>query len=164
MFLCTSEKNLNSEESFYNLPRTTSKDVVLRNIESVGTPRNSKLFPGLYIYLVPLYQLGTIIARLLGYGIKTDTNKTLISNTEPYSSILQIILAYASTTTKGNHIFQPLDSDSFEVKIDNCSNSPTLSGHKGDFIQNTLKPIRNVAIEGYSSTGELEYFIARGGN
>jgi hypothetical protein len=58
-------------------------------------------------------------------------------------------------------IMQPLDSDSLEIKMDNCC-SKTLSGHKNDFIKGTLVPIKNMVVQGYSATGEYDYVTHEG--
>jgi hypothetical protein len=64
---------------------------------------------------------------------------------------------FCCATKLKNHdvMMDPFDTDSLEVMIDNCC-SRTLSGHKSDFIKDTLRTVTNMAVEGYSSTGNLE--------
>jgi GAG-pre-integrase domain len=52
----------------------------------------------------------------------------------------------------------PMDTDSFEIKLDNCC-SRTLSGHRQDFVKGTLRPKR-LAIVGYN--GEKEFSTHQG--
>jgi hypothetical protein len=56
---------------------------------------------------------------------------------------------------------QPLDSDSVEMKIDNCCGR-TLSGHKQDFIKGTLVPVSHIAIEEYNTVGIVKYASHQG--
>jgi hypothetical protein len=84
--------------------------------------------------------------------------KFLISSHHKIIKPLQIYATVSCLSAKirsYNNVLMPLDSDSVEVKIDNCC-SRTLSGHKTDFIKGTLKPVHNLSVEGYSTTGEFE--------
>jgi Reverse transcriptase (RNA-dependent DNA polymerase)/GAG-pre-integrase domain len=67
--------------------------------------------------------------------------------------------AMSSQTGQKCKLFDPFDTDSFEVKIDNCC-SKTLSGHKSDFVKGTLHPVNNMAVEGYS--GSLDAITHKG--
>jgi hypothetical protein len=67
------------------------------------------------------------------------------------------ILSFALKLKTYDNLTQPFDSDSVELKIDNCC-SRTLSGHKGDFIKSTLEPVTNMVVEAKS----LDYVTHEG--
>jgi hypothetical protein len=77
------------------------------------------------------------------------------SNINLASKLCSQMCCFAANIKTYNNMMLPLDTDSFEVKIDNCC-SRTLSGHKEDFIKGTLKVARNLSVEGYSTTGQHE--------
>jgi GAG-pre-integrase domain len=73
----------------------------------------------------------------------------------------EVIYAFSTSTvssTVGRSLMIPMDTDSYEIKLDNCC-SRTLSGHKSDFVKGTLVP-KKLAIVGYN--GEREYSTHQG--
>jgi Reverse transcriptase (RNA-dependent DNA polymerase)/GAG-pre-integrase domain len=74
-----------------------------------------------------------------------------ISNSSMYIEPMH----YALTTQfdRIGRTMKSMDTDSFEIKIDNCC-SRSLSGNKSDFQKGTLVAIKPMAIEGYSTQRE----------
>lgn len=103
----------------------------------------------------PLLICWFIISPLVWFLIRLYSNK----NKMWYAIrklITETITVYSTNTIENGMTrkMTPFDSDSFEVKVDNCC-SRTLSGHKTDFMKGSLKPTNNIAVEGYNGAHDF---------
>jgi hypothetical protein len=60
---------------------------------------------------------------------------------------------YSSQIRTKTRLMRPFDTDSVKIRIDNCC-SRTISGYKSDFIKGTMKPVKNMIVEGFSGAKE----------
>jgi hypothetical protein len=149
--------------------RNLNEFTVLQRAEFDGT-----LFPEdknkiLYEYIGDSHDISEWYCWLLANLTHPITNMENVVNSENWlvwlisllgsifqcGKIKQVVSLYSSTVPTRSCTMQPFDTDSLEIKIDNFC-STTLSGHKADFMPGTMKPIKNVMVQGYSTTGDME--------
>jgi hypothetical protein len=91
----------------------------------------------------------------VGYMTTVNPSGSIGIHQKRKVSLCDHICSFITQVNTHNNIMLPLDSDSVEIKMDNCC-SRTLSGRKNDFVKGSLTKVHNLSVEGYSTLEENE--------